>query len=196
MNIAQMERVYRILIVSTAGKFTDSLIAMLPETSFKPVDQVGSIAAAQRAVSEKGYDIVIINAPLPDDMGTRLAMDLCHNSGTSALVFVKSEIYGEISSRLRLHGVFTLAKPTSSQMVMQAVDWLCASRERLRKLEKKTATVEEKMEEIRIVNRAKWLLIENLTMTENDAHKYIEKTAMDRCISRREVAESIIHTYS
>lgn len=51
------------------------------------------------------------------------------------------------------------------------------------------------MQEIRIVNRAKWALIENLKMTEADAHRYIEKQAMDRCIAKREVAEEIIKTY-
>ena len=54
---------------------------------------------------------------------------------------------------------------------------------------------EEKMEEIRIVNRAKWLLISELKMDEPQAHRYIEKQAMDRCISKKEVAEEIIRTY-
>ena len=72
---------------------------------------------------------------------------------------------------------------------------LRATRERLRRMEQRAATVEEKMEEIRIVGRAKLLLIEKLKMTEPDAHRYIEKTAMDRCISKRAVAESIIKTY-
>lgn len=52
------------------------------------------------------------------------------------------------------------------------------------------------MEEIRIVNRAKWILISEIKMDEADAHRYIEKQAMDRCVSKREVAESIIKTYS
>ena len=56
--------------------------------------------------------------------------------------------------------------------------------------------IEEKMEEIRIVNRAKWLLISELKMDEPQAHRYIEKQAMDRCISKREVADEIIKTYS
>ena len=92
--------------------------------------------------------------------------------------------------------MFTLSKPVSRQTVFQALDWLASARERLRKLEKKTVSIEEKMEEIRIVNRAKWLLIEVLKMTEADAHRYIEKQAMDRCISKRAVAEDIIRTYS
>ena len=51
------------------------------------------------------------------------------------------------------------------------------------------------MNEIRIVNRAKWLLIGELKMTEPDAHRYIEKQAMDRCVSRCQIAEEIIRTY-
>ena len=49
--------------------------------------------------------------------------------------------------------------------------------------------------DIRVVDRAKWLLIGNLNMTENDAHYYIEKQAMNSRLSRREVAEHIIRTY-
>ena len=53
----------------------------------------------------------------------------------------------------------------------------------------------EKMEEIKLINRAKWALINSLGMTEADAHRYIEKQAMDRCVARREIAENIIQTY-
>ena len=62
-------------------------------------------------------------------------------------------------------------------------------------MEKKNASVDEKIEEIRIVNRAKCLLIEQLKMTESEAHRYIEKQAMDRCVTRRVIAENIILTY-
>ena len=66
---------------------------------------------------------------------------------------------------------------------------------KLGQLEKKNRTLQEKMADIRTVNRAKWLLIENLGMTEKDAHYYIEKQAMDTRMSRREVAVGIIRTY-
>lgn len=66
----------------------------------------------------------------------------------------------------------------------------------MRKSEKKALSIEEKMEEIRIVNRAKWLLISELKMDEQGAHRYIEKQVMDRCISKRIVAEEIIKTYA
>ncbi len=77
-----------------------------------------------------------------------------------------------------------------------ALSWLSSAREKLRKTEKKTLSIEEKMEEIRIVNRAKWILIRELKLDEQGAHRYIEKQAMDRCISKRIVTEEIIKTYA
>ena len=61
-------------------------------------------------------------------------------------------------------------------------------------LKKELAKKEEKMQEIRLVNRAKWLLISKDGLTEDEAHHRIEKLAMDRCITKREIAEYIIMT--
>ncbi len=63
-------------------------------------------------------------------------------------------------------------------------------------MEQKTSSIEERMAEIRIVNRAKFLLISELKMSEPEAHHYIEKNAMDNCISKKEAAENIIKLYS
>ena len=76
-----------------------------------------------------------------------------------------------------------------------AKDWLITARERLKSREKKNLSIEEKMNEIRTVNRAKWILISVLGMSEPDAHRYIEKQAMDRSMTRKAVAEEIIKTY-
>ena len=92
--------------------------------------------------------------------------------------------------------VFTLPKPTTKTMIAQTLGWLASVRERLRNLEKKTLSVEERMEEIRIVNRAKLLLVSELHMTEPEAHRYIEKQAMDTCVLKQVIAERIIKTYS
>lgn len=45
------------------------------------------------------------------------------------------------------------------------------------------------------MNKAKWFLIEQLKMTEQEAHRYIEKQAMDRCVTKRVIAENILSTY-
>ena len=81
-------------------------------------------------------------------------------------------------------------------MLLQALDWMASTRERLRKMEKKNSSIEERMKEIRIINRAKCLLISELKMSEPEAHHYIEKNAMDNCIPKIAAAESIIKLYS
>lgn len=168
---------------------------MLPEAEFSPVKFVKSVGEARRRILEQAFDIVLINTPLPDEFGTRLAIDLCTESGVGTLLFVRSELYDDIYEKVTDYGVLTISKPTSAAIIMQSIRLLCGTRERLRRMEKKTASVEEKIEEIRLVNRAKWILIDELKMTETDAHRYIEKQAMDRCVTRRKIAEGIIQTY-
>lgn len=108
---------------------------------------------------------------------------------------VRSDIYNDVYSKVMEYGVFTLSKPTSSRLVEQFLKILCTTRERMRKLEEKQQSVEDKIAEIRVVNHAKWLLIQCLRMTESEVQKYIEKQAMDARISKRQMAENVIRTY-
>ena len=190
------ERVYSVLIVSAAESFNDALSALLPNSKYSPTHFVSNISAAKRALAERAFDFVIINSPLPDDIGTRFAIDTGSSKETVVLLMVRAELQAEIYDKVAEHGVFVLPKPTSKPTMAIALSWLSSAREKLRKTEKKTLSIEEKMEEIRIVNRAKWILIRELKLDEPEAHRYIEKQAMDRCISKRIVAEEIIKTYA
>lgn len=193
MNL--MKHIYSVLIVSSSEKLHQALIQLLPEDRFSPVCCVNSASKAGRFLLESQYDIVIINTPLPDDFGTRLALNTVANSTTGVLLLVKSELFPEINAQVSPYGVLAVSKPTSTQMILQSVQLLCSTRERLRIMEEKTASLEEKMQEIRVVNRAKLILIAHMKMTEAAAHRYIEKQAMDRCVTRKVVAETIIATY-
>ena len=193
--MAFQERTYSVLLVSASERFNTSVMPLLPSTDYWPVHIAKSVAEAQRRLLESNYDIVFINTPLPDDFGIRMAVRVCGNSGSGVLLLVKTELYNDVYAKVVDHGVLTISKPTSLQMISQSLRILCATRERLRQMEEKQVSVEKKIEEIRLVNRAKWLLIECLSMTEADAHRYIEKQAMDLRTSKREVAESIIKTY-
>ncbi|MGN0526568.1 MAG: ANTAR domain-containing response regulator [Acutalibacteraceae bacterium] len=190
------EQVYSVLVVSASDTFNASLTPLLPESKFDPIRTETSVNSARRALSERTYDLIIINSPLPDDSGIRFAIDLSGLKTSVALLMVRSDVYPTMYNKVAEYGVYVLPKPTSKLIVAQAVDWMIATRERLKKFEKKTMSTEEKMQEIRIVNHAKWILIEQLKMSESDAHRYIEKQAMDYCISKREMAEKIIQTYS
>lgn len=193
MNLEQHR--YSLLLVSSAARFNCTLTAMLPGSLYSPVSIAADITGARRKLLEKRYDIIIVNTPLPDDFGTRFALDICENSGTGVLLLVKAEYYPDINAKVSPCGALTLSKPTTPQLIMQSLTLLCATRERLRRMEEKTASIEEKMENIRVINRAKCLLIEQLRMTESEAHRYLEKQAMDLCVTKRKIAENIISAY-
>lgn len=190
------ERTYSVLVVSAGQKFRDVMAAMLPYSEYYPVCYSESVAAARRELLARNYDFVIICAPLPDDYGTQFAIDVCSRADSVALLLLRADAYGQINAKVCPYGVFTLQLPVSTQSLKQGLGWMAAARERLRRLEKKTTSIEDKMEEIRLVNRAKWILIEQLKMTEAEAHRHIEKQAMDRCVSKKEIAFGIINTYT
>ena len=189
------ERVYSVLIISAKENFNASLQSLLPESKYAPVQMVSSVSLAKRVLLERSFDFVFINTPLPDDFGTRFAIEISGNKGTVILLLVRNEVYEEVCDKVTEYGILTLPKPASKQMVAHTLNFMAGIRERLRKLENKSLSMEEKMKEIRLVNRAKWVLIDELKMSEADAHRYIEKQAMDHCVSRREIAEEIISTY-
>ena len=164
-------------------------------TDYYPVTVVGSVSEARRRMLGETWDLVIVNAPLPDDLGVDFAVEACGESDAGVLLLIRGETYEETYYQVLPAGVITLAKPTNLQMISQNLRVLCAMRERLRAMRERQSTVEEKIEEIRLINRAKWLLIECLHMTEPEAHSHITRQAMEQRLSKREVAESIIRTY-
>ncbi len=187
------EHAYSVLLVSASETFNASLHALFSEAGSLSVQTVSNVSAAKRECAARAYDFVIVNTPLPDDMGVRFAIDVCSTGTVVALLLVRSELHDEIRGKVTVHGVFTLAKPIAKPMMRTALGWMASTRERLRKSEKKTISIEEKMAEIRLVNRAKWALIERENMSESEAHRFIEKLAMDKCVPRRTIAEEILN---
>lgn len=190
------ERVYSVLVVSASDRFNETASELLPSSQYQPVHIATNISEAKRYITARGFDIVIVNAPLPDESGTRFAIDCCRSQTTVVLLLSRTDVHAEVHEKVAERGVFTLPKPTSRAIMLQALSWMASARERLRIMEQKTFSIEERMEEIRIVNRAKCLLISELKMSEPEAHHYIEKNAMDNCIPKKDAAENMIKLYS
>lgn len=190
------EHVYSVLIVSAVEKTNASIKELLPDFKYYPIHEETSINGAKRVLADRNFDFIIINSPLPDGDGIRFAIDTSNGKNSVVLTLVKNELYNAVFDKVSPYGAYVLPLPTSKHIVGQAIDWMVSTRERLRSLEQKSLSLEEKMQEIRVVNRAKWLLISELKMTEADAHRYIERQAMDRCISKRTMAEEIIRLYA
>ncbi len=169
---------------------------ILPRESFSPILSVRSAGEARRKMVETPSDIIMIYPPLPDEMGVKLAVDLslCYEN-LSLLLIVKNAQYEQVAFETAEYGILTLPEPAGPTMVLQSAYVLAAVQRKLKKLEQKAESLREKMDEIKLVNRAKLILVAQLKMSEQEAHRFIEKSAMDRSLKRRVVAESIIRTY-
>ena len=186
------ERVYSVLIVSASAKFNELIASVLPEGMYSPVVYAESVTIAKRSLIDRNYDMIIINSPLPDEQGSNFAIDACRRGNSVCLLIAKDEFFDEMYDKVVRQGVFVLSNPLNQTILSRSIKWLEAARERLRALETKASSVEGKMEEIRLVNKAKWLLIDKKGMSEAEAHRFIEKQAMDNGVTKRNVAEKVI----
>ena len=181
---------HSILIVSASEQF-DAIVKRSLK-GFTTINFVKSGSLARRSVMEKEYDIIVVNSPLPDETGIDLALDTAEKSRASILLVVPKEIYEDVLERVTDLGVQVLPKPFPKGRVDKAVRFLAAIQKKSLKLEKKVLSIEEKMEELRLVSRAKILLVEKKNMSEDEAHRYIGKAAMDNGLSRKRIAEKIL----
>ncbi len=186
---------YSVLIVSGGGG-GEKLRSILDRHSFDPVSTASGANEARRAMLTGSYDLVIINTPLSDEFGHELALQVAETAPLGAVLLVKNELFDEVSSRVEEYGVLTLAKPLSPQLFHQAARILIAAGSRRLAVEQENRRLQQKLEETRLVARAKCLLVEYLHLNEEQAHKYIERQAMDMRQSRKAVAESVIKTYT
>lgn len=180
------------LVVSSSQKTCESIKSLLQKNQISQIFIGNSAGEARRILSDINIDILLINTPLSDEFGTQFALDVANNSGTGVLLFVKSEHYEAVSYKVESAGVLTLSRPVSPQLFSQSLRLIIATRAKLKNLYEKNSDLQEKMKEVRILNRAKWLLVDKKKMSEPDAHRYIEKNAMDRCVKKKVIAMEII----
>ncbi len=185
---------HKVLIVSGSDKVYEFLKSLLPPIEFSPVVRARNTGEAKRMLLSTDYDLLLINTPLPDDFGLELALDMS-KSIIGILLLVKNDMLEQIAYKVEDSGIFTLPKPNTKQSVYGAIKLLIAMTQRLKAMEQKTRSLQDKMTDIRAINRAKCLLIEKLKMNEQEAHHYIEKQAMNLRAPKREIAENIIRAY-
>lgn len=187
-----LAQTYSVLLVSSLEKLNTALLQLLPGTEYYPVTVVKSVTEARRRILEQEYDLIIVNAPLPDSLGLRFACDAAADTQAGVLLTVRQEQYEDLHVRALEAGVVSLARPTTPTMFSQQLRTLCALRERLRARAQREMTVEEKVQEMRLVNRAKWMLIRQQGLSEDAAHQQLRKMAMDRRVSIPELAKRLL----
>ena len=186
------DRTNSILIVSGSEQFAALIRKALSGKHFETIEISRSASSARRKFMERQYNFIVINSPLQEEFGHELAMDFAERGISSVLMAVPSEVYDNVLDHVTDYGIMVLAKPLSGSLAEKALRFLAAEQKRFRRLEKRVISAEEKMAELRVVSKAKLLLITSRNMTEEEAHRFIGKQAMDHGVTRRRIAEQIL----
>lgn len=183
------------LIVSSSDKGIELISELLNSNAKTHITSAKSSSEARRLMNASEYDIVVVNAPLADEFGDGLAVTITEISASGVIIIVSSDVLDHVESMVESSGVLVVTKPIIRQVFVQAQKLALASKKRILALRSENISLQQKIEEIRLVTRAKCVLIQYLKMTETQAHRYIEKQAMDMRTSRQEVAKSILKIY-
>lgn len=182
---------YSIMIYSRDEKLLELIKSILPVQVFE-IDFFQDLNAVKRKLVNRRYDIIIIDSEESDVIDFSISIS---DDSTAVVIFCSAMNFENISERVEHNGIITFSKPFDSYQFYSFTKIVIAVVHKIQSINLKTIKLKEKMDEIRIVNRAKLLLVKNLSMTEQEAHKLIEKKAMDRCKKKSEIAEQIIRTY-
>lgn len=183
------------LIVSYSEKTANSLAQILAEASVSRIATLSNAAQARRAMIDNDFDLCIVNAPLPDESGEGFARYIAETGVCEVILMVKAEHYDEIASRVEDYGIITISKPVNKVLLWNAIKLTSAIHNKVKAIHNENRKLIQKIEDIRIIDRAKCLLISRLSLSEPEAHRYIEKQAMDMRMTRRQVAEGILKIY-
>ncbi len=184
-----------VLIVSNTNTTLGIISDLLNSQSFSRIVTTQNCAEARRDLIADSFDLIIVDTPLPDEFGDDFSLYAAEQTDSGIILIVENEKLYDVNSDVEDAGVFVLPKPVSPEFFYQSVKLLIASRKRVHYLENENLKLQKKIEEIRLIDRAKCILIQYLQMTEQQAHKYIEKQAMNLRQSRVQTAESILKTY-
>lgn len=146
---------------------------------------------ARRCCADRVFNIVLVD--FADGEGTNFAIDISDATSTVILI-APTQYFDHISYKVEPYGILTMTSPFDQFYFYNMIKVAIAVQYKVQILSSQTTKLREKMEEIRLVNRAKILLMQNKRMTEQEAHRFIEKEAMDTGSKKTAVAQNIIQT--
>ena len=155
----------------------------------------GTSSEARRYLIERTVDLLVVNAPLSDENGLRLALDTIGDKANQVILMVRREYAEEVAAKVEDYGVFTVEKPISHAAFWLALKLTSAAFNRTKNVINENDRLKRSLADIKLVNRAKCLLIEKLGLSEEAAHREMEKMAMDHRLEKVELARRIIAKY-
>lgn len=182
-----------ILIAGKNEQVCENIVQLLKDTDNRTFFLTDGIR--MRSIDLKQFDIIIISTPLSDEFGLDLAAELHGKTDAALIILTKSELAEEIQGRMKFTGAFVIGRPCSKSALQQAIRFAGIAGENLKRLNEEKHRLERKIDDIKIIDRAKACLMQYLNLTEEQAHRHLQKQAMDLRKTQREVAEDILKTY-
>ena len=168
------------LIVSCKEDRIAFFTGLLEAFGISQVATLPSCARARRLLLEQDFDLVIVNTPLHDEPGDNFARQTAAKGVSQVILISKSEPIG-------IKDALQIIASASEELLLSALTLAKNMHSQGKKARKTTDT--------RIIDRAKHTLMSLMNMSEQEAHKFIEKQAMDMRTTRRAIAEGILKTY-
>lgn len=184
------------IIISQPDIAADTARQTLRSLGFDSINEFSSGAKARRLImNEAPPDIIIINTPLSDEFGRSLAEEYAAGTDSAIILLCSADISDELADKLSPYDILVLSKPVNRDALRDGIRLLNDEFTPFSDI-KESDEVMKRINDIRLVGRAKAMLMKYLRFTEPQAHRYLEKKAMnDRC-TRRETAEKIISDFS
>ncbi|MDR2752903.1 MAG: ANTAR domain-containing protein [Oscillospiraceae bacterium] len=186
----------RFLLVSGSQKGGQYFSEVLSVQEGDAVLCCDSAAQARKKVQAgEAFDCCILNAPLADEDGSALAAFLAQKTQAQILFLSPESITAQQRCALKAQGVMVLLKPVGRQVLHSALEQMQTVQIRLAQLQNQNQRLTQQIGELQLIHRAKCVLIASLGMSEIQAHKHMERQAMNQRITRIEVARNVLQLY-
>jgi len=182
----------RVVIAEDEALIRLDLAEMLGEEGYDVVGQAGDGEKAVALAEELRPDLVVLDVKMPKLDGITAAQRIAAQR-IAPVVILTAFSQRDLVDRAREAGAMAyLVKPFTKTDLMPAVEMALSRFAELRQLEAEVADLSERLETRKAVDRAKSVLQKQLTLSEPDAFRWIQKTAMDLRLSMRQVADGVI----
>jgi two-component system, response regulator PdtaR len=182
----------RVVIAEDEVLIRMDLAEMLSEEGYDVVGQAGDGAKAIELAEELRPDLVILDVKMPVLDGIAAAERIA-SQRIAPVVILTAFSQRDLVERARDAGAMAyLVKPFSKTDLVPAIEMAVSRFAEVTLLESEVADLTERLETRKAVDRAKNVLQEQLKLTEPEAFRLIQKTAMDLRLSMRQVAEGVI----
>ena len=185
-------RPLRVLVAEDEALIRMDLVEMLGEEGYDVVAQAGDGEAAVELAERERPDLVVLDVKMPRLDGISAAQRIAEQR-IAPVVILTAFGQRELVERARDAGAMAyVVKPFTKDDLVPAIEMAVSRHAEIQALEGEVAGLTERLETRKAVERAKGVLQHQLGLSEPEAFRWIQKTAMDLRLSMREVADGVV----